>query len=370
MGGLYIHVPFCHAKCAYCDFYSQKIGNDAVSEYLVLLEREWMLRKHELFAIEKNKELDTVYFGGGTPSVISPANVLNLREWLPEIKNGGEFTVEFNPEDVYHENTNVWKTIGANRVSMGIQSLIDDELRAIGRRHTAKEAIEAFNVLRYYFANVSIDIIIGLPGQTYDSLRVTLFEVLRMHPEHISAYILSYEPGTRLWAMRKAGKIVETDDETIAKMYDLVCDELRADGYEHYEVSNFALPGYRARHNSAYWTGSPYLGLGPGAHSYDGHTRRFNPSNLKIWTECLRKDEVAFTTETESEKESINTYIMTGLRTANGIDISSIPESYRTEFMKNLGSVKPDRFIIESGRLFIPERAWLTSDDTISRLFL
>ena len=310
MAGLYIHVPFCHAKCAYCDFYSRPTDKITDISFAELIRKEFQLRQPEI------EDIKTIYFGGGTPSILPLDQVEAFAAFLPNLigKSQTEFTVEFNPEDATNERLEMWRDLGADRVSMGIQSFNDSELKAIGRRHTAADAISAYERLRTTFDNISIDLIVGLPGQTLDSLRQNLMKAVALRPEHISVYILSYEPGTRLWAMRQTGKITETDDDTIATMYAEACAPLSVAGYSHYEISNFALPGKEALHNSSYWSGEPYLGLGPSAHSYGNDSiRRYNPNNYKLWSEKIASGQTAFVTETETPAEKTNNIIMTRL---------------------------------------------------------
>ncbi len=365
MAGLYIHVPFCRAKCAYCDFYSLPRLDEFAARYIDTLDTEWALRNSELA-----EPVSTIYFGGGTPSSLPENHLDKISEWLPSLPDGGEFTAEFNPEDVTRDKLTAWQALGANRISMGVQSLNDDELRAVGRRHTAVEALRAAELLMTTFDNVSLDLIIGLPGQTVASLKASLRKLIDLHPAHLSVYILSYEEGTRLWAMRKAGKVVETDDDTIVRMYDMVCEMLTCAGYEHYEISNFSLPGRHAVHNSAYWAGNPYLGLGPAAHSFDGMTRRINPGNIRQWLDRLEAGQPAFEVEEETETDRINDRIMVSLRTARGLDLDTIPKPYRDTIENNLSTIAADRIVRNGSVVSIPEHAWLVSDSTIATLFI
>lgn len=365
MAGLYIHVPFCRAKCAYCDFYSLPRLDEFAARYVDALAREWSLRQGEL-----TENVTSLYFGGGTPSSLSAGHIARLSAWLPLPADGGEFTVEFNPEDVNVEKLKLWKDLGANRISMGVQSLNDEELKAVGRRHTAAEAISAAETLMQEFDNVSMDLIIGLPGQTVESLTRSLTRLTDLRPAHLSVYILSYEEGTRLWAMRKTGKIMETDDDTIVRMYDTVCGIMAKAGYEHYEISNFALPGRHARHNSAYWADRPYLGLGPAAHSFDGTVRRANPGNIRLWLERLEADMTACEVEEETETDRINDRIMVNLRTARGLDLEDLPPHYRVQIEHNLSKIPAGRIVRKGSTITIPERGWLVSDATISDLFI
>lgn len=367
---LYIHVPFCHAKCAYCDFYSKKLNGNEEQSYLQNLEKEFRARRYEV------GNFDTIYFGGGTPSILGTDGIFALRDWLPvyEGDNKGnkvsEFTVEFNPEDVNQDKINAWREIGADRVSMGVQSLNPEELNAVGRRHTAEQAIQSLEVLRGNFSKVSVDIIIGLPGQTQLTLLQTLKQLLEYRPEHLSVYILSYEPGTRLWARLTAGKITETSDEDIAARYMMVCEMMRQEGYLHYEISNFALPGFEAVHNSSYWKGIPYLGLGPAAHSFDGKVRRVNPTDIRKWSTLVEKKGMAYTVENETEVEAVNNRIMVSLRTASGLDMNSIPEPYQAQILANAGRLPAGRIERHDNRIIIPEKGWLLSDNTIATLFV
>ena len=369
MAGLYVHVPFCHAKCWYCDFYS--VASDKTKgHYVEALAREWLLRRGEI----EESTLSTIYFGGGTPSILTEPELCSISEWLPKSDRILETTIEVNPEDVSMKKSFLWqKYLGVNRVSMGIQSLIDGELKSVGRRHSAEDAIRAVDVLRRSgIENVSLDLIYGLPGQTPETWKKSLTRVLEMEPQHLSAYMLSYEPGTRLTTRLSLGKIKETDEDTLLAMYDILCETTRSYGYEHYEISNFARPGLAARHNSAYWTGEPYLGLGPGAHSFDGTNRLFNPRNLKEWMRELNEGKVAAIIEDESEVDRVNDLIMVSLRTSKGLNLMDVPVRFRHEIIKSASCCTRDRVIYDEreARLYIPENGWPVSDGTIASLFV
>lgn len=341
MAGLYIHIPFCRHKCAYCDFYSGPLRGFRPEEYANALTEE--LRARGI-----SDRYETVYIGGGTPSTMDPQLL------APFLRLGrGECTVEVNPEDINGETAEKWLEAGANRVSMGVQSLIDSELKAVGRCHTAAHAVEAYRTLRRAgFENISLDLIYGLPGQTPDSWRQSLMGVIDLEPEHLSAYSLSYEPGTLLHTRLMTGKIRETAEDDVVEMYGTLCAAARASGLEHYEISNFAKPGYRSRHNSSYWDSTPYLGLGPGAHSFDGNIRSFNPPNLG---EYMKNPAASFRIEEETATERHNNTIMTALRTARGLDPSVLTPS---ELAKARVLLHPTA----DGRLRISEPDWLRAD--------
>lgn len=247
---------------------------------------------------------------------------------------------------------------------MGIQSFNDKELSLIGRRHTAAQAIEAVEAIeRGGINNYSLDLIYGLPGQTIKSWEESLSEMMRVRPKHFSAYMLSYEPRTRLTAMLKAGKIEETPEEVIVEMYDTLIDTARRHGYEHYEISNFALPGYRAKHNSSYWHDVPYLGLGPSAHSFDGKNRRVNPANLKEYLHAISTGHTAYEIEEETDIDRLNDKIITSLRTSDGLEFGDVPRRMRMGLMRSVYKyVSTGMVEAEGTRLRIPERKWLVSD--------
>ncbi|MDE5786905.1 MAG: radical SAM family heme chaperone HemW [Duncaniella sp.] len=362
--GLYIHIPFCHSKCAYCDFYSVPVRGltaqfvDALCNELDTRLASWPF------------EITTVYIGGGTPSSLSDDMLRRIVDRLP-MNRFDEFTIEVNPEDVTRERARAWLGMGIGRVSMGVQSLDDDVLRAIGRRHSAADAINAYRTLRESgFTNVSLDLIYGLPGQTVEGWCDTLNHILELRPEHLSAYSLSYEDGTRLNAMRLAGKIAETPAEEVERMYELLTENARKAGYHHYEISNFAIPGREAIHNSRYWDMTPYLGVGPGAHGWDGRKRSYNTPSVKeyIGGRGIESRHI----EEENESERFNDMVFTALRTDAGLDIGKVSATFgakrtadilRTARRRHLSA---GNVILTPGRLIIPESRWLISNDIIS----
>jgi oxygen-independent coproporphyrinogen-3 oxidase len=256
MAGLYIHIPFCASKCIYCDFYSLAGSSHDTGQYVDALVAELKLRHRELA-----EPLRTLYVGGGTPSLLPLGQFARLVDAVGRVApldSVEEFTVEVNPDDVTAGYIAGLKELGVNRISMGVQSFDDRDLRFINRRHTARQAIEAVRAIRQAGVhNVSIDLIYGIPGQTLDSWSRTVDQAVALGVEHISAYSLMYEQGTRLWVMRQTGKVAEVDDDTCVAMYDLLVSRLHLAGYGHYEISNFALPGYCSRHNSSYWDLTP-----------------------------------------------------------------------------------------------------------------
>lgn len=327
MAGLYIHIPFCKKKCIYCDFFSIANRSDE-AEYVLALLSEFDMRISEL----KGADIETIYIGGGTPSVLSEANLSCLIEGLKQrldFNKVQEFTIEVNPDDVTQEFANRIVALGINRVSMGVQSFIDSELKLINRRHDAKGAVQAVETLKAAgISNISIDLIYGLPTQTLDSWQYSVAEAIKLNVKHISAYSLSYEEGTALYVLRERGKITECDEDDCVKMYDLLVAMLREAGFLHYEISNFAQSQFYSRHNSNYWNKTPYLGLGCSAHSYDGKERSYNIADVKKYVMEISSGATVKEVDETQPWEQYNEDIMIGLRTMWGVDLSEIDKRY------------------------------------------
>ena len=326
MAGIYIHVPFCESRCAYCDFYSTTLLRHR-SAYVDTVCRELQLRLPEL----QGAPIETIYFGGGTPSTL---RIEELSSILTSLRNFqlstfnfqlAEITLEANPDDLTEEYVQGLRTLPFNRVSIGIQTFHDRTLKLVGRRHTAQEAIEAVHrCQRMGLTNISIDLMYGLPGETLEDWTYSLEQAIALRVPHISAYHLTYEEGTRLWHMKEQGIVSAIDEEQSIGAFELLREKLLAAGYEHYEISNFSLPGYHSRHNSSYWKGIPYIGLGPGAHSYDGSNRRWNLSSLADYIATPPGEDVPHEVEHLSTEERYDERIITELRTARGIDLTSL----------------------------------------------
>lgn len=362
--GLYIHIPFCHSKCAYCDFYSVP-RQGVTKEFVNALCNELDTRLASWPA-----EIATVYIGGGTPSSLSDDMLRQIIGRLPR-NNFEEFTIEVNPEDVTRERARAWLEMGIDRVSMGVQTLDDNILGIIGRRHSSRQALEALTSIRESgFTNISLDLIYGLPQLTADGWRDTLMRILDMRPEHLSAYSLSYENGTRLNAMRMAGKIAETPAEDVERMYGILTDCTRKAGYDHYEISNFALPGHRAIHNSRYWDMTPYIGIGPGAHGWDGRERYYNRPSLRDY--IAGNGIASSVAEPETDSERFNDMVFTALRTSVGLEIEKAATKFGRQRTDELLRIARHRHlhcgnvILTSTHLIIPESRWLISNDIIS----
>ena len=332
MAGIYIHVPFCQSRCAYCDFYSTTLLAHREA-YVNTVCRELRHRLPEL----KGEPIKTIYFGGGTPSTLTIAELRKILESLENLEslevlgepNNLEITLEANPDDLTEEYVKGLRTLPINRVSLGIQSFHDRTLRIVGRRHTAQEAIDAVRRLQQAgLTNISIDLIYGLPGESIEDWTYSLDQAITLGVKHISAYHLTYEEGTRLWRMQEQGLVAPIDEEQSIQSFELLREKLLATGYEHYEISNFALPGYHSLHNSSYWQGTAYVGVGPGAHSYDGRNRRWNLSNLNNYIATPQDEDVPHEMEHLTTDERYDERIITELRTAQGIDLTKLQADF------------------------------------------
>lgn len=355
--GIYVHIPYCRKKCLYCDFYSGGSRIARWEEYSEALLKELRKRKDEIKGVPS-----TLYFGGGTPSLMPGEIFKRLVRGIIELtgqRAWEEFTLEVNPEDVTPEKTGIWKEMGVNRVSLGVQTLEDEELKAIGRLHNGETAIEAVKMLKEVFDNISIDVIYGLPGQTTETYRKTLQRILDLRPHHISSYSLMLEEGTSMTVLAEKGKIELPDEEEWLEMSGITIKMLEAEGYNRYEVSNYSLSGKESRHNNLYWSGNPYLGLGVAAHSYDGSKiRRYNPADLKGYIEFYGRQgketenaegKTFYTEELLDEDELREEMIMTRLRTNRGLNLKEFEKSFGKDTKKEL--LENARRFIESGCL-------------------
>lgn len=374
MAGIYVHIPFCASRCSYCDFFSTLRLEESGLRYVEALIAEARLRRGELHG----EQVKTLYLGGGTPSQLPLPLIWQLVVGLREVFSLDaveEFTVEANPDDVTREWCDGMVALGVNRVSMGVQSFEDSILRLIGRRHTAQQAVESVDRLRGSgISNISIDLIFGLPGQTLASWTESVQQAIALKPQHISAYGLTYEEGTRLWHQRERGEVIEVPEDQCLEMYRILVDMLQAAGYEHYEISNFALPGYHSRHNSSYWNDTPYLGLGAAAHSYDGQVRRSNPANLNDYINEVLNGEVAFQEEEMTRWERYDERVMLGLRTSQGVDIDKLRNDFGDEAWRHFTReaarhvASGNLFKTEDGRFVLTRSGIMLSDSIIRDL--
>lgn len=338
--GIYIHIPFCKSRCIYCGFYSTT-NKELKERYVDALIREIHMRKDDFARLGTSlspSSTSTVYFGGGTPSSLSVCDIERIVGALESTFNGtpSEVTLEMNPDDVTKDYIKAVRQMGINRISMGIQTFDDSRLQFIRRRHNASQAEKAVMTIREEgIHNVSIDLMFGFPNQTMDEWVTDIDKAIALHPTHISAYSLMYEEGTPLFRMLQKGEINQIDDETSLAMYTELINRLTANGYEHYEISNFAMPGYRSVHNSSYWHDTPYLGFGAAAHSYNKDTRSWNIPDLKKYIESIESGVLPSESEVIDADTHYNDLITTALRTREGLNLDNLPQKYREYALVN-----------------------------------
>ena len=368
MAGIYFHIPFCKRICAYCDFF-KSTDLRRMDDLVAAMHRELDARSGYL----RGEAVRTRYFGGGTPSLCSPETIAALLRHTAErfdCSQVEETTLEANPDDLSPAYLDALRRTGIDRLSIGIQSFDDACLRLMNRRHTAEQAVRAVEEARNAgFENLSADLIFGIPGFGGDSLRRSLARMITLNVPHISAYHLTIEPGTAFGRKAERGAFAPVEESVSEDEYGLVHRMLTDAGYEHYEVSNFALPGYRARHNAAYWHGVKYLGIGPAAHSFDGRERHWNVASIEGYIAGAPAE-----TETLTDRDRYNEYVMTRLRTAEGIDLEEVeylfgPER-QTRLLHETARWTASGTLVEKARkIAIPPERMLVSDAVIESLF-
>lgn len=372
--GLYIHVPFCRQACRYCDFFFT-VSLKYRDAYVEALLKELAYRADELAGVE----VDSFYLGGGTPSLLSERNLNRIMEMARttyDISGDAEITIECNPDDLTASYCTVLKNAGVNRLSIGIQSFHNRDLELMRRSHSDKQSLVALaNAASSGFENITIDLIYGIPGQTVKEWREHLSRISGLPVKHLSAYHLTFEPHTVFDHWRKKGRLIPVADEVSGEMYSTLRETMAGLEFEHYEVSNFAVSGWRSRHNQRYWTGEPYLGLGPSAHSYDGTARSWNIASLKGYVESVEKRSTPTDSEILTPEEKYHDTLITSLRTSRGISPMEIrnrcgqePENW---FRKKAGPRLQMGDLIETGgRMIIPPDRWLMCDHIIRELFM
>lgn len=375
MAGIYIHIPFCRQACTYCNFhFSTSIAQKA--DLLACLIKEVELTK-DLTA--PGESIDTIYFGGGTPSLLTSNELELIFEALHKkfkIDGSAEITLEANPDDIKKEILNQWIGIGINRLSLGIQSFNEEELRWMNRAHTAAESLKSIDEIQDAgISNFSVDLIFGSPLLSNTDLENNLGIIFKKNVPHISCYALTVEPKTALNKMIEQKKILPVNSEKQAGQFLLLMDAMKANNYEHYEISNFAKPGMRSRHNSSYWQGKSYYGFGPSAHSFDGiNKRRWNIANNGMYIQSLKKNEIPFEEEVLTDDQRLNEYIMTSLRTSEGIDTKFVGLVFGIEALEKLQAsvqkyISGNKVIIQDTSIVLTNEGKLFADGIAADLF-
>ena len=370
MAGLYIHIPFCASRCIYCGFYSTT-HLDLRQQYVDAVCHEMELRS---ISDDFTEPISTVYLGGGTPSQLTTAQLEQLFLYINKVygNQAEEITIEANPDDVTQEFAATLSRLGINRVSMGAQTFDDARLRFLRRRHTAAQVPIAVQRLRDAgIHNISVDLMYGFPNETLDDWQHDIEAALALNVDHISAYCLMIEEGTVLYQWSMVNNQWSMDEELERQMYELLIERLTDAGYEHYEISNFAKPGYRSRHNSSYWHDVPYIGLGAAAHSYDGTCRSWNVADIRKYMSAIKRDERPAEREVLDPDTHYNDRITTALRTSDGLDLTTLMEGHRRHCLHEAEPfLKNDLLKLTGSRLVLTRRGLFVSDMVMSQLMM
>jgi oxygen-independent coproporphyrinogen-3 oxidase len=378
LAGIYIHIPFCRQACHYCNFHfatSLHYKKDLIAALL----KEITLQKGYL----ENETIETIYFGGGTPSLLNIEDLILIIEKIKSVllvSNGAEITLEANPDDITENKLTEWKGVGINRLSIGIQSFFEEDLQWMNRAHNAQQAIGSLQLAVKHFDNITIDLIYGTPQLTNEKWKQNVSTAIALNIPHLSCYALTVEPKTPLDKMIRQHKSEDINPDKQSEQFLSLMQWLEEAGYEHYEISNFAKlacpagrPGWRSRHNSSYWQGKKYLGLGPSAHSFDGTSRQWNVSNNNIYIESVNKGIIPFEKEVLTETQKLNEYIMTSLRTTEGIRLEAMGNELRATDKELLSKSK--KFIdaglmkLENNSLILTREGKLLADGIAAGLF-
>lgn len=373
MAGVYIHIPFCRKACHYCNFHfstSLALKNG----FLNALLNEIKLRKDYL----ATQLISTVYLGGGTPSILEQEELETILQAIRReyrLQAAAEITLEANPDDINTDKLLAWKAAGVNRLSIGVQSFFEEDLNWMNRAHTADQSVMSLELAKQHFDNITIDLIYGTPGLTDDKWQQNVEKAISLQIPHLSCYALTVEPKTALHDMIRKRKLEDIDSDQQARQFLLLIDWLEAAGYQHYEISNFSLPGKKSVHNSSYWSGESYIGLGPSAHSFDGRGRQWNIANNALYIQSLQKNELNCEREELSQSQQLNEYIMTSLRTMEGMKAEYIAKKFGAEsFQQVVSSAKKfltqQLMIEQDGNFILTKKGKLYADGIAADLFV
>lgn len=367
MQGLYIHIPFCKSRCIYCGFFSTTML-DLRQQYVDALCQEMKMR------CQGAENISTIYLGGGTPSQLTTdqlRQILHRAYIYNKVEKDAEVTIEVNPDDVTERFANDLTQLPVNRISMGVQTFDDKRLRFLHRRHTAEQVTTAVDRLRAAgIKNISIDLMYGFPGETIADCEADIAKALSLQVEHISTYCLMIEEDTQLQQMLQQGNITETEEELERQMYETIINRLEDGGYEQYELSNFARPGFHSRHNSSYWDGTPYIGIGAAAHSYDIESRSWNIADIKQYIQGMANSQRLYEEERLDSDTRYNDAITVALRTSRGLDLQALSPKHRTYCLENAQRYLDDGLLerTQDNRLRLTRRGLFVSDMIMSNL--
>jgi oxygen-independent coproporphyrinogen-3 oxidase len=372
MSGIYIHIPFCRKACHYCNFHFSTTHHQ-IEPMMAAIEKEAILQKRYL-----SESIETIYFGGGTPSLLSAEQLQRIMTVIRseyKIATEAEITLETNPDDFEEEKLEAWKKIGINRLSIGIQSFFEADLKWMNRAHNAEQADKCIRMAKAAgFDNITIDLIYGTPTLTDEAWKENVDKALSLGIDHISCYALTVEPKTSLYKMIQQKKIEAVDPDKQAWHFSLLMQWLSEAGFDHYEISNFSKPGKKSKHNSNYWNGVDYLGLGPSAHSFNGRSRQWNIANNALNIQNLAKDQIPFELEVLTDMERLNEYIMTSLRTMEGLSLVEVHKKWSEQELKQILEIaqKPisqGLMVHQNHKLILTNAGKLMADGIASDLF-
>ena len=373
MSGIYIHIPFCKQACHYCDFHFST-SMKKKDEMVLALAKEIKLRKKE----SDNEIIETIYFGGGTPSILTIDDIQLLIDTVYEhykVVENPEITLEANPDDLDNKTILQYANSPINRLSIGIQSFFEDDLQLMNRAHNSAEAKKCLEFATQHFDNISIDLIYGMPNMSNEKWLQNIEMALSFNIPHISSYALTVEPKTALHKMIKTGAIPKLDDDLAQQHFHILIDKLQENGFVHYELSNFGKENYFSKNNTAYWLGKKYIGIGPSAHSYNGESRSWNIANNSLYLKAIAENKLPSETEILSKTDQYNEYIMTGLRTIWGVSLERIETEFGTKYLEYLYQ-QAEKYIsdnlleIENNVLKTTKKGKFLSDGIASDLFL
>ncbi|WP_445383204.1 radical SAM family heme chaperone HemW [Robiginitalea sp. IMCC43444] len=373
MSGIYLHIPFCKQACHYCDFhFSTSLKHR--QPLLEAMKQELQMQKEAGW----QQTVETIYFGGGTPSLLSVREIEEFIELISSIFKvvpEPEITLEANPDDLKPDIIKQLAASSVNRLSIGVQSFDEKELRWMNRAHTHKEALESLKGIQQHFPNYSLDLIYGVPGSNLDIWEANLKQALEFNPPHISSYALTVEPGTALKSFIEKGVSPDVDEAFCEDSFQMLVTVLESEGFEHYEISNFGKPGFFSKNNTAYWKGKPYLGIGPSAHSFDGRRRMWNISNNIRYTKAIAVGKPLREIETLSQRDRYNELVMMGLRTQWGVSLQQIQQTfgptYKAYLMKQAQQYLDEHLLFMDGkRLYTTRKGKFLADGIASDLFM
>jgi oxygen-independent coproporphyrinogen III oxidase len=387
LAGIYIHIPFCKQACYYCNFHfstSQVLKPEMVKSLIKEIEMRSKIasenQENETAILSSEDDIiETIYFGGGTPSLLSHQETISIIDTIKQnykVSDDAEITLEANPDDIKFAKLSEWQNAGINRLSIGIQSFIERDLKWMNRAHDAKQAFDCIKLAADAgYNNFSIDLIFGTPGLTDEEWRRNIETAINLNVPHISSYALTVEPKTALKKMIELKKKENINNDAQAVQYEILMKALQQAGYEHYEISNFAKPGFRSKHNSSYWQGKKYIGIGPSAHSFNGKMRMWNKGNNLYYLKSLEQNVIPFEKEVLTQTQKINEYIMTSLRTIEGIDLNFIENNFSEKEKTRIENVlnqkiKKENYFIKNNKIILTDEGKLFADAIAVELFL